>query len=281
VASRGNGVAQPAGWLDTVYLTDSPQNLLDNGTVSYDVSLQNTGFYNLFLPLVLVLDPAQGFTGIPENASQASNGSWRINLAGAAANGVALAPGQITTGQTLTINDPNQFKVACTPDVSGTPAGSSAPVFDSAPVTAVSAGAAYRYQIQAHDPDGSTPSYLLYGGPAGMTLDPTTGLLTWDTLPTSPASVSVYSYDPSGSSARQQFTLAVAGGSHAPVLGPLPPQVFGQEGRPLVLPVSATDPDGRSSSTGRTTCPAARRLTRRRTHCSGSPATARPAPTTA
>ena len=80
-----------------------------------------------------------------------------------------------------------------------------------------------------------------------MTVDPVTGLVTWNTLPTSPATVPVdlFAYDPSGSYIIQHFSIQVAGGSRPPVIGPLPSQVSGKEGQPLVLPVSATDPDGR------------------------------------
>ncbi len=131
--------------------------------------------------------------------------------------------------------------------MSGTPAGASAPVFDSTPVTTAAVNQSYTYQIVAHDPDGSTPGFLLYSGPAGMSINPATGLLTWAPTPSSPATapVVVYAYDPSGSYSRQRFVVAVAGGSHAPIISPLPPQVAGREGQPLVLQVSATDPDGR------------------------------------
>ena len=50
---------------------------------------------------------------------------------------------------------------------------------------------------------------------------------------------------PAAASRQRRSTIQVAGGSHAPVIGPLPSQVSGQEGQPLVLTVTATDPDGR------------------------------------
>ena len=81
-----------------------------------------------------------------------------------------------------------------------------------------------------------------------MTVDPTTGLVTWTTdgRPARRRRRSLLDvYDPSGSFTPQQFLIQVAGGSHAPVIGPLPSQVSGQEGQPLVLTVTATDPDGR------------------------------------
>ena len=144
-----------------------------DGTVSYDVSIKNTAQFSLFLPLYLVLDPAQGFTGVPQDASLNSNGSWLINLSSTVPNGTDLSPGQVTTGQTVTISDPDELKILFSPDVTGSAPGASAPVFVSQPVTSVTAGAVYSYQAQAQDPDGSTPGYLLYSGPAGMTVDAT------------------------------------------------------------------------------------------------------------
>ena len=211
------------------------------------MTLENISTFSIFTPLVLLLDPAQGFNGAPQNATQSSSGVWLISLDATVPGGVELTPGQSTTGQTLTISDPNNLTIDYTSSVSGTPAGASAPVFDSMPVTSVTAGAAYTYQVQAHDPDGSTPGFLLAGGPAGMTVDPTTGLVTWNTLATSPASVpvTIYAVDPSGSTSRQQFLLQVAGGSRSPVISPLPAQVSGRDGQALVLTVAATDPAGR------------------------------------
>ena len=198
-------------------------------------------------PLLLILNPGPGFTGTPENATQSSNGSWLISLNSSVPGGVQLAPGQSTTGQTVTINDPNGQAIAYTTEVSGEPPTASAPVFDSAPVTSVTAGAVYTYQALAHDPDGSTPGFVLGDGPAGMTVNPTTGAVTWQTQSTTPATVTVdlFAYDPSGSYIIQHFLIQVAGGIMPPVIGPLASQVSGKEGQPLVIPVSASDPAGR------------------------------------
>ena len=37
----------------------------NTGTVSYDVTIENTSQFNLLVPIFLILDPAQGFTGTP------------------------------------------------------------------------------------------------------------------------------------------------------------------------------------------------------------------------
>ena len=219
----------------------------NTGTVSFDVTIKNTSQFDLLAPLLLILEPAPGFTGTPQNAAQASNGSWLISLNSSVPGGVRLAPGQSTTGQTVTVNDPDGQAIAYTTEVSGQTPAASAPVFDSTPVTSVTAGAVFTYHAQAHDPDGSTPGFVLGDGPAGMTVDPVTGLVTWQTQTLSPATVNVdlFAYDPSGSYIIQHFSIQVAGGSVPPVIGPLPSQVYGKEGQPIVIPVTATDPGGR------------------------------------
>ena len=220
----------------------------NTGTVSFDVTITNTSQFDLLAPLLLILSPGPGFTGTPQNATQSANGSWLISLNSSVPGGVQLAPGQSTTGQTVTINDTDGQTISYTTEVSGMPPAVSAPVFNSTPVASVTAGATYTYQAKAVDPDGSTPGFVLGDGPAGMTVNPVTGLVTWNTLPTTPATViaDLFAYDPSGSYTIQHFSIQVIGGSVPPVIGPLSSQVSGKEGQPLVVPVSATDPDGRS-----------------------------------
>lgn len=44
-------------------------------------------------------------------------------------------------------------------------------------------GKYYRYQIAASDPDGDVLSFELKEGPEGMTVDPSSGLITWEVSP--------------------------------------------------------------------------------------------------
>ena len=112
-----------------------------DGTVSYDVTIQNTAQFSLFLPLFFVLDPAQGFAGIPAERQPRIQRQWLIDLTGKIPDGTELKPGQTTTGQTLTISDPNQLKVTLHARRVGHCPTASTPVFDSTPVTTVTAGA--------------------------------------------------------------------------------------------------------------------------------------------
>ncbi|BBO72159.1 hypothetical protein DSCA_60890 [Desulfosarcina alkanivorans] len=53
------------------------------------------------------------------------------------------------------------------------------PRITSSPVTNATYGEAYRYQIEAEDPDLDTLTYSLIEGPEGMALDPFNGLIEW------------------------------------------------------------------------------------------------------
>ena len=220
----------------------------NTGTVSFDVTIKNTSQFDLLAPLLLILDPAPGFTGTPQNAAQASNGSWLISLNSSVPGGVELQPGQSTTGQTVTINDPDGQAIAYTAEVSGQPPAASAPVFDSTPVTSVTAGAVYTYQAQAHDPDGSTPGFVLAGWSCRHDGRSGHGACDLEDADLEPGDRSPSTYSrtiraavTSSSISRSRWQAAAI----PPVIGPLPSQVSGKEGQPLVIPVTATDPDGR------------------------------------
>ena len=53
------------------------------------------------------------------------------------------------------------------------------PAFVSTPVTFAALGAAYRYAARAVDPDGDAVTYSLLHGPGGLTVDASSGAVTW------------------------------------------------------------------------------------------------------
>jgi RHS repeat-associated protein len=57
--------------------------------------------------------------------------------------------------------------------------GNRPPEIVSAPVTDAFAGTAYSYDVEAIDPDNDTLAYSLATKPNGMTIDPTTGVVSW------------------------------------------------------------------------------------------------------
>lgn len=83
------------------------------------------------------------------------------------------------------------------------------PVIESSPPGEAPSGGTFSYQVRGRDQDGGNISYSLISGPAGMTLDPTTGLLNW-TLPGGrggvyPVTVRVTTVD--GAFVEQGFTI--------------------------------------------------------------------------
>jgi hypothetical protein len=61
--------------------------------------------------------------------------------------------------------------------------GNSAPVITSFALTSTNSNTTYIYDVNAFDPDGDNIFYSLISGPAGLTINPSNGLIQW--LPTS------------------------------------------------------------------------------------------------
>ncbi len=218
----------------------------NTGTVSFDVTVTNVSSHAILLPVVLHLNPLNQFPGEPQgNLGRGPDGSWLIDLSGSLPADGILNPGQSSTGQTITVVMKNGQPVAFDPSVSGLTAANQPPVFVTEPITSATVGQTYSYQAIGFDPDGDELSYLLVRGPAGMTMNPATGLVSWTPTPNSPASatVVVQVYDDAGSVATQVYTVVIGGVNQPPAFTGLPTQVTGTEGVPLTVQVAATDPE--------------------------------------
>ncbi|MBU1035846.1 Ig domain-containing protein [bacterium] len=55
----------------------------------------------------------------------------------------------------------------------------SSPVIESDPITTAKEGAVYTYEVEAVDPDGDTLEFSLLVQPTGMTINSTTGAISW------------------------------------------------------------------------------------------------------
>ncbi len=73
-------------------------------------------------------------------------------------------------------------------------------------------GKQYKYQIAASDPDGDTLEFKLEQGPVGMTIDPVTGLVIWETGPDSAGSheIKVSISDHHGGKVLLPFTTVIS-----------------------------------------------------------------------
>jgi len=226
--------------------TDS-RMLRSAGTISYDVAVTNTGAADLLLPIVLILDPAASYSGVPQGALPPDDGSgvFFIDLSASLPVTGRLPAGQSTAGRTITILNPDGRQGDIDHSLSGVPGPNQAPVFTSSPLTRAFAGSAYEYAAGAEDPDGPAVVFLLAESPAGMSIDPVSGLVQW--LPQTHDAVrnpvAIRAFDQRGGSAKQEFTITVSGVNHPPQIAALPAEVPSAEGEPLSLTISAFDTD--------------------------------------
>ncbi|EMI22574.1 Na-Ca exchanger/integrin-beta4 domain protein, partial [Rhodopirellula maiorica SM1] len=121
-----------------------------------------------------------------------------------------------------------------------------APVFVSAAPSVVRAGELYRYAARAVDADGDALTYSLSSSPVGMTIHPTTGLVSWTPDSVGTYAVTVAASDGINSAITQSFSVTVA----APVRPNQAPEITSQPTGPASrhlawsYQVKATDPEG-------------------------------------
>jgi len=108
------------------------------------------------------------------------------------------------------------------------------PEIISTPVTSGTVGVPYHYDVDATDPDSDPLTFSLTASPPGMTINPTTGLISWIPSPdqTGNSEVVVEVSDSLGATDTQRFTIGVnisAGGQSVPVLpvAALPAAILG------------------------------------------------------
>jgi RHS repeat-associated protein len=122
------------------------------------------------------------------------------------------------------------------------------PTITSLPRGSVGLGERYLYQVVASDPDGDPLGYLLTTAPAGMTIDASTGLVTWEPAANQLGAhtVVIRVEDGRGGFATQTYTLQVLSQPAANQ----PPTITSTPSQSATLGIAyrydaqATDPDG-------------------------------------
>jgi len=84
----------------------------------------------------------------------------------------------------------------------------SSPIIESDPITTAKEGAAYTYDVEATDPNGDTLTYSLTTDLDGMTINSTTGVISWTPAAAGSFEVTVEVSDGSKSDT-QSFTITV------------------------------------------------------------------------
>ena len=126
--------------------------------------------------------------------------------------------------------------------VVGTKVPNKLPIFTSIPLPRVGTGSLYLYQAVATDADGETVTYSLTQNPAGMTINSTTGQITYNATLAGNYPITVRASDPKGGFGQQLYTLVV-GTNQNPVFNSIPPTTA-LVGNPLAYQIKATDPEG-------------------------------------
>jgi hypothetical protein len=137
------------------------------------------------------------------------------------------------------------------------PPANRAPQITSAAVTTAVVGRAYAYALKASDPDGDSLTYSLARAPAGMAIEPTSGVISWTPAGAQAGNqpISVRVADPAGAAATQEFSVAVQAANRQPAINssPVTAAVVGAAYR---YDVAATDADGDTLAYSLTRAPA-------------------------
>ncbi|MEL6104395.1 MAG: CARDB domain-containing protein, partial [Planctomycetota bacterium] len=215
--------------------------------LSYEVVITNQGDHDLLLPMSLVLTP-EGDVGraVPGQTSVAmADGAWLFDLADNVPGDVRLSPGESTTAKTLRVLGPDDSSADFVPGFLAAASPNLRPEFTTFPPETIVAGATYEYEARAEDPDGVAIRYLLRDAPDGMTVDASTGMVSWSTSIDVGESqqVELYAIDSRGGLARQRWEITVAGADRAPSFVQPPDSASMNENQTLVLPIQVIDAD--------------------------------------
>ena len=120
------------------------------------------------------------------------------------------------------------------------------PLITSTPIASGTAGAAYKYQVQATDPDGDALSYTVSTNEPGISMDAKTGLVSW-AIPigvSGQAQLTVMVTDGKGGTASQTYTIGVGQTGNRPPRVTTQPGTTGISGNTYTYALKATDADG-------------------------------------
>ncbi|MBL8323327.1 MAG: tandem-95 repeat protein [Rubrivivax sp.] len=135
--------------------------------------------------------------------------------------------------------------------------GNVAPQITSTPITTARVGVAYSYRVTAADANGDTLRFSLTRAPSGMTINATSGQISWtpSAAQVGNRSVTVRVADPAGLAATQSYTIAVSSGNVAPQITSTP-VTAATVGVAYAYSVTATDANGDALSYSLTQAPA-------------------------
>jgi choice-of-anchor A domain-containing protein/RHS repeat-associated protein len=178
-------------------------------TLYAQATLTDTSSTPLTGPVETVYQPIlpAGVTLANPSGVTAGGGPFVTFLGGSSGN--ELAPGAASAAVPLAFGNPNLSRFTFTATL--LEPAEQPPAFTSSPLTLATVGVPYASQPAAADPNGDSLTYRLTAAPSGMTVNSTTGLLTW--TPTAAQQgvqqVQLVVDDGRGGTATQQFEVQV------------------------------------------------------------------------
>ena len=209
------------------------------------LAVQNTGTYPVDAPLVAVITNLSDPSVRVRNSDGLTPGGLPYYDLSGFIGGNTLAPGQSTAGRTLTFYDPDGIQFTYELQILGQL--NRPPTFTSNPNSEAIPGVAYVYQATASDPDNDALTFSLLTGPAGMSVDPSSGKVTWSpqTSDVGNQAVLLQVDDGHGGKTQQQYTVStIVAPPNRPPLFTSTPVVVGNVNTPYVYQATAADPDG-------------------------------------
>jgi hypothetical protein len=247
--------APPAATIDFAHLADVSASIqpvygrtsLDqkNGVLYADLAARNAGTYFIDASLIVAIDHLSDPNVRVRGADGTTpDGLPHFDLSSLVPGG-KLAAGGSTGARTLSFYDPGG--VPFTYHLVFLAQLNRPPQFTSTPNLEALVGHAYAYDATASDPDNDPLTFSLLSGPSGMTVDASTGAVTWSpaSRDVGNAAVALKVNDGHGGSAEQDFTLSVINPPpDRPPVFTTSPVVDGNVNTPYVYQARATDPDG-------------------------------------
>ena len=135
-----------------------------NGTISYDVTVTNTGGAELALPLRLVMDPARYFSGAATEGV-GDGDLWLIDLGTGQEPDATFAPGETLSATTATFLAPEGLHLGVEHGVYALPPANTPPTLSEDPLEYATVGEEYRTTLAIEDAEGGEFAFVLMQGP--------------------------------------------------------------------------------------------------------------------
>ncbi|AFY50369.1 RHS repeat-associated core domain protein [Nostoc sp. PCC 7524] len=209
-----------------------------------DVVVKNIGSYGINTPLIAVVknisDPSVQLRNIDGYTPE---GLPYYNFSQLVPDG-KLNPEQVSSDRSFVFYNPLQ--VQFTYDIRVYSVLNQNPVIQTQPALEIIGGQSYQYDVNATDPDQDPLTYQLLIAPQGLEINPTTGLLQWNTNINNIGNhhISIQVSDGRGGITQQTYTLAVI--EQPPNRPPIfisTPVVDAAINQPYKYDADAVDPD--------------------------------------